>query len=271
MVRHLVPRASALGVALVAFACSTDRFSLDDAGGDAATAPDTSVADAARPDGGADASLDASVGCAAPHFFCDDFDDLDAGAFSRWSSVSPSLGTLRLSDAGLSAPNAASFLTPAHDASFVGPGLAVTLAAAKGLHCEFDVRGDIVSPSAPVMLVHLTASLPPGAPIASWESYLRHDPGSQFNLFDSIRLSDGGFPQNNNAIIAGSLTLGQWTHVVIELSAGVMNLKVGNGRATAMSDFPADNTALRFEIVTLLYVPPSESAFLFDNVVCDRL
>ena len=50
--------------------------------------------------------------------------------------------------------------------------------------------------------------------------------------------------------------------MVIELSAGVMNLKVGNGRATAMSDFPADNTALRFEIVTLLYVPPSVSVGL---------
>jgi hypothetical protein len=267
--RASLPIVSALACACAAAAClfpSLDGLS--------------NAKDAAAGDVGVDAVSDAqgvqSFCSTSTARFCDDFDDSDGGAFTKWTTQTAQDGvTLAREVSDASAPFGVRFVQTAIDASSPHAALQSDFNAPinTSAHVAFDLRVDeypAFGDLKPIVTLQLDGSLWPNTDDCVGLALQQ----STSQLFECVPVDGGGstYPRHT---LAKSPQLGKWTHVDLTLTfaPGNISLTVAFDGATVLGPTTLDarityaSPALQIGMVSM--DPRSSANVLMDNVTFD--
>jgi hypothetical protein len=257
--------ACSLFTSLDGFTGGTDDANAD-ANADGASALDGSsggdvVARDATPDG---------PWCAnqPPHTFCSDFDEVPLGV--DWPTIETGSSLTVGSSAWTSPPNAL-FLDHPGTGSFVANVAKSFPTPGTRLHCEFDVRFDVVSTAD----LHLARFYVDSPSFSYYQvSLIRTSSGL------SVDLNAGGLPYAKWQV-AQATASGEWSRVALEIglpgggdpdAGSVQGLIAGGpvGGGTRTEQVPTNVTGIDFVLGPAADAPGSGAwSIRFDNVACD--
>jgi len=228
-------------------------------------------------DGGADAPRADAAGdeggaCAARRWaLCDDFDHAELGAL--WATTSAVGGTLTLdTDASVSPPRSLLVTVPlpseaAAPQAFLGQTFGAPTSA---LHCEIDLRVDLVDPKGAVNPLNI-ALTPTDPDYKNYSLFLVID-ANALKFLEYMDFADGGSFEPCAQLAPPST--GQWLHYAIDVDvlSGRGTLWEGTTRlATMPLHLPRSASATTLEVgQTYVYAPGGDSTWQlrFDDVGC---